>query len=111
MNQSQRERMENEVVFKHRNQKIELLATKVLDEDSRQHMSIGFVCECSNENCQESMSIPLEEFKDARQNSRQFIIKAGHEQPDIEEVVSHDGYDVVEKFEQPPATDGKLNRT
>ncbi len=103
--------MENEVVFKQRNQAIASLATKVLDEDSRLHLSISFICECSDEDCREAIDIPVEEFEEVRHNKRQFIIKVGHQQTDIEEVIKHDGYAVVEKFEDPPPTDGKLNRT
>lgn len=108
---SRRRRAENEVIFRQRNVVVKNLARSVLDKDSRLDLSIKFVCECSDEDCHESIEIPVHEFEQTSHNTRQFIVKAGHQQSDLERVMDYEGYMVVEKFEEPPPTNGQLNRT
>ncbi len=111
MNYSQRRRAENEVVFKQRNDAIKDVAKDVLENDDKVDLSLQLTCECSNEECRDIVELPLREYEKARRSTRDFIIKPGHEHEDIEQVVYRDGYLIVEKFEEPPATDGKLNKT
>ena len=108
--QAQR-RAQNESVFKERNDNVDRLASDVLDKGSKADMLIEFTCECSNENCTEVIGMPLREYERVRQNDRQFLVKPGHQQTDIEKVVEYSGYLVVEKHFDPPPSDGKLNST
>ena len=108
---SQKRRAENEVIFKQRNEEVVHLAKQVLDQASRINLTLNFYCECSDENCRTEIPISLEEFDHLHNNERQFLVQAGHEQTDIETVTKRRGYYVVEKFHNPPATDGKLNKT
>jgi hypothetical protein len=110
-NRSQERRAENEVAFKQRNEKVKDLAKALLDRDSQENLTLNFYCECSDETCKDEIAIPLEEFEHMRENHRQFLVKAGHEQADIETIAKRREYFVVEKFNMPPPTDGKLNRT
>ena len=98
-------------MFKQRNLVLKDLAKSVLDKDSRLDLAIKFICECSNEHCHEIIEMPIAEFERVRGNTRQFIVKAGHQQEDIESAIQFHGYLLVEKFEEPPPTDGTLNRT
>jgi hypothetical protein len=72
---------------------------------------LQFTCECSNEDCREAINLTVPQYESARSTSKQFIIKAGHEQTDLESIVKYDGYLIVQKFEEPPKTDGVLNDT
>lgn len=114
MNNQQRRRAENEVVFRQRNDAVKNLAKEVLAH-SKVELSLSFVCECSDENCEEKILLTVNEYESIRHTDRDFIIKPGHEQKDIEAVVWHDNHPeefrVVKKFVQPPSTDGQLNRT
>ncbi len=109
MNFNQKRRAENEVVFRQRNEAIKKLAKDVLITVYKADLPLQFICECSSEDCHEAIEMSAKEYEEARKNNRQFVIKPGHEHLDIEQVVHHDDYTVVEKFEQPPPTDGKLN--
>jgi hypothetical protein len=110
MTQHEKRRAENEVVFKERNDAVKNLA-KVVLAATRDDFKLKFCCECANEDCREMIEMKVGDYERVRGSSREFIIKPGHEQPDIERVVRHHGYNVVEKFEQPPPTNGKLNQT
>jgi hypothetical protein len=83
----------NEAVFREVNEQIEALEEQfsVTDEDP------VFICECSDENCTERISLPLDAYESLRGNPRHFVILPGHE-TEIEEVVErHATYFVVEK--------------
>ncbi len=111
MNNSQRRRVENEVIFRERNDAIKEMAKELLANDNKTDMRLQFVCECADENCRETIELSISEYEAARGNDQEFIIKPGHEQSDVEKVVKRDGHFVVEKFFTPPPTDGHLNQT
>ena len=111
MNHSQKQRAENEVVFKQRNDTVKAIAKDFQHNGLDANVILNFTCECSNENCRETVGLTVDQYETARGTGRHFIIMPGHEQTDIEKVVKHEGYSVVKKFEQPPPTDGKLNKT
>lgn len=57
-----------------------------------------FVCECADDACTEQIVVPAEVYIQVRSNSRQFLIRPGHEHAEIERVVAAtDEYAVVEK--------------
>jgi hypothetical protein len=59
----------------------------------------GFVCECSDPNCTHRVSASLREYEEVRVEPTTFLVAPGHEQDDIELVVSDRGrFRVVEKI-------------
>jgi inactivated superfamily I helicase len=57
-----------------------------------------FVCECASLACTERITIGLDEYAWVRSEPKRFMLVAGHEQADIEQIVTRrDGYVVVEK--------------
>ena len=58
-----------------------------------------FLCECSNPACAAALEITPEEYEQVRADSTRFVVLTGHQQPDVERVVTgNDRYLVVEKF-------------
>jgi hypothetical protein len=111
MTRSQRQRAENEVVFRQHNNAVRDVAKAVLVNDNAVDVSLEFICECSNENCRDTVRVPISEYEKIRSNNREFVIAPGHEHTDIEKVIHGDGYVVVEKFEEPPHTADRLHKT
>ena len=93
-------RVENEYLFKSMNMHYEDALAGHMDDDMRRRQPLDFFCECSDPDCFEKIRISIEQFKDIHNRSEQFVVVDGHEQTDIEEVVSRDlGYIVVEKHD------------
>jgi hypothetical protein len=56
------------------------------------------VCECGNTSCTDRIELTRDEYEAVRSESTRFVIKPGHEIPDVETTVgSHDNYVVVMK--------------
>jgi hypothetical protein len=112
MTRSQKNRAENELIFKKRNDSIKNRVKELQSSYAETaDIPLQFMCECANEDCTEPITMTVAEYEVARLNNREFIIKPGHEQTDIEKVVHHDGFVIVEKFEVPHLSDGTLNKT
>ena len=80
----------NEALFREFNERVERLA----DESRR----IDFVCECGDLECLERMSLTHTSYEQVRSDPRRFVVAPGHENVEIERVVSRlEGYVVVEK--------------
>ena len=80
----------NQTLFREVNERIETTAGD--------HEIVEFVCECSNTECIESVELTLAAYERVRSNSTWFVIKADHDIPQIERIISRDdGYLVVEK--------------
>jgi hypothetical protein len=59
-----------------------------------------FVCECSDPNCTHRVSASLDEYEDVRAEPTTFLVAPGHEQNDIERMVSDRGrFRIVEKIQ------------
>ncbi len=57
-----------------------------------------FLCECANAECTEHLAVGPDVYTRVREQSRQFMVIPGHEDPRLEKVVeTHDDYLVVEK--------------
>jgi hypothetical protein len=71
--------------------------------ESAEHFDAGgseFICECSDPNCTHRVPASLAEYDKVRAEPTTFIVVPGHEQDDIERVVSDRGrFRVVEKFQ------------
>lgn len=90
----------NEAVFRRVNEEIEALAQRFQLTD---HV-LDLICECGDARCADRIQVPRHEYVELRADSRTFAVVAGHEAPDVEEVVRrHRGYDVVRKKEGGPA--------
>jgi hypothetical protein len=64
-----------------------------------------FVCECSNPLCAESIELNAAVLARVHENRGHFVVKQGHEVPDVEQVVAEfDDLLVVRKYA--PVTDG-----
>jgi hypothetical protein len=59
-----------------------------------------FVCECSDPHCTHRVAASLAEYEEVREDSTTFLVTPGHEQGDIERVVSDRGrFRIVEKIQ------------
>jgi hypothetical protein len=59
-----------------------------------------FVCECSDPDCTHRVSASLAEYEQVREEPTTFLVLPGHEEDDIERVVSDRGrFRVVEKIQ------------
>jgi putative heme degradation protein len=93
--------VENELLFRSLNERIEQLT------ESWQNATMAAVCECGDAECFAPIDLPLAEYERIlrdRSSGRRFIVKPGHEIPDVEMLVErHVDYFVVEK--PPEATE------
>src|SRR5262245_29979829 len=89
---------QNEALYRQVNERIEDLNETFTTITG----DFAIICECGNLNCMEQIRVPRELYERTRTNPTHFIVKAGHEQRDIEAIVeSEGGYSVVEKHEPP----------
>jgi hypothetical protein len=59
-----------------------------------------FVCECADASCTHRVTASLAEYEDVRAQPTTFLVAPGHEQTDIEQVVSdRGGYRIVDKVQ------------
>ena len=57
-----------------------------------------FVCECATRDCFERLLLTLREYEAVRADGTHFLVKSGHEDIEVEQVVAvHEQYVVVEK--------------
>ena len=55
-------------------------------------------CECGDLGCAERITVPMTEYERVRSDSKQFLLKLGHEDPAVERVIEHhDSFVIVEK--------------
>ena len=93
MNEHER-RATTEALFRDVNERIAESAER-FDADGS-----DFVCECSDPHCTHRVSASLAEYEEVRDEPTTFLVLPGHEQHDIERVVSDRGrFRVVEKFQ------------
>jgi hypothetical protein len=91
----------NEAVFRLVNEQIDQLNDRF---HSVAADVLQLVCECGSLECVEQLTVPLRAYEDARADPTLFIIKPGHEIPDVEDVVGRaDEYFVVRKHPGDPA--------
>jgi hypothetical protein len=86
----------NEAVFRVANERM-----AEWEERHDERASELYYCECSNPDCTEQVRLSKAEYESVRSDPCHFLLIAGHQIPDIEEVVErHDGWYVVEKGEE-----------
>lgn len=82
----------NEALFKEVNRNI--LKTSAEGRYEEAH----FICECGELTCEAKISLPVETYREIRQNKRQFFVKPGHEIPKAEVVLErYPNYCLIEK--------------
>lgn len=95
---SELRRTENEFILQTRN---ELVANKVKDiapGDIGESIELKFLCECSDLNCGEHITLRIDEYQSVTRLVGQFIVFPLHERKDIEAVVATDPrFNVVQK--------------
>jgi hypothetical protein len=58
----------------------------------------GFVCECGDMDCAAILRVDVQDYERVRSDPRRFLVKPGHEIPDLEDIVEQaDGFVVVRK--------------
>lgn len=99
----------NEIIFRKANEKLQKATEKFLNYKELEEMPLQFFCECSDENCREHVELTHTQYKQLHYNRKQFVIKLGHEAPEVERVIKRGpNYSVVEKFTLPPTTASEL---
>ena len=111
MNREERIGM-NEAVFRDVNERIQGVATTF----NLTTEPLDMICECGDAGCVQRISLTRGEYEEIRSDATHFAVAAGHQAPDVEEVVDRrGGYDIVRKHrgvpekiaqETDPRTDG-----
>jgi hypothetical protein len=88
-------RGENESAFRALNERLE---ERVLERKGDSQTETLIICECSQEECTERISLSVGEYELVRSRSRMFIVLRGHSDRRIERVVIRNGaHEIVEK--------------
>jgi hypothetical protein len=99
MNADQSRRARNEALFREVNERIEELEAGLTGYGEDDSLLVGFVCECSREDCGETIEVTRAHYNAVRNESTRFLVLPGHETPDLERVVDrHPHFLVVEKL-------------
>jgi len=99
MAQSREERLaRNEASFRSLN---DSLGAHVHERLSGSGSKPGFVCECGNADCDDVIQVKLSAYEEVRRDPCLFLLRPGHELPDVEDVVErNDLYVVVRKHDE-----------
>lgn len=118
---SERRLVENEVVFRELNRRLQVgidAVNKVALEEGEQPVYVDgdeafyFYCECSDENCKQRLRISLNEYNKIHQDSKSFIVARNHEVMSLEDVIFvGTDYSVVRKHLEPPRKPVGLHTT
>lgn len=88
----QRERAaRNQALFRQVNNRIEELVQRFQLEAE----GFSCVCECADVECAERIEVPHDEYERIRRRPTEFIVKPGHELPEVEEVVHRESRWVI----------------
>ena len=85
----------NEAFFRAVNEGIAEASERFESEDAE------FLCECGDARCTHRLEVPLEEYEVVREHPARFLVRNGHVEPEIENVVRRRRrYTVVEKVDR-----------
>jgi hypothetical protein len=60
-----------------------------------------FLCECGDAHCTHRIEVSLDEYENVRSHPRRFLVKRGHDLPEVEDVVQQRRrYAIVEKVDR-----------
>jgi hypothetical protein len=79
----------NEAAFRAANEQID-----ALNEAGAKLPTMPIVCECGSDDCMDVLTVDVRKYEEVRGQPDRFLVKAGHEIPDVESVVERLG-DVV----------------
>ena len=66
-----------------------------------ENQPVAFRCECARLGCNSLVELTPREYESVRVNARRFVMIAGHELPEVEDVIGRrNGYFVVEKRDE-----------
>lgn len=83
-----------ETLFREVNENIANLTGLISETDHQL-----FICECSNTACAESLELTAAEYEAVRAHPTRFVVKPGHQLPQVERVIEGNGrFLVVEKI-------------
>jgi hypothetical protein len=90
----------NEALFREVNERV-----RGINEDFGGRLEEAeFVCECGDPSCTDRVRIKLDDYEELRSEPTHFAVRAGHEIPDVEDVIQRcEGYVVVAKKPGDPA--------
>jgi hypothetical protein len=122
---SERRLAENEVVFREANEQVQEGMTRLRksakaggfddlyqNKSGEQETPLHFYCECADEKCRQRIIMTPSKFKELHSSSTRFVIKPGHQVPEVERVILEDKqFMVVDKMVTPPRHGDKLNPT
>ena len=84
----------NEAAFREVNERVEDMTQTFTSVTS----SFDIFCECGDLSCTERITVPLAVYERVRGDSTHFLLKAGHEDPTVEDVIeTHEVFVIVEK--------------
>jgi hypothetical protein len=90
----ERRAAQNQMLFRSVNGRIKELGEKVLHAVSQ----VDFACECNDAECHDAIAMTIEEFAAIDAKTNRFIVRPGHEDLDVEDVVdTRDSYLIVAK--------------
>lgn len=82
----------NQILFREVNERLR-------ETVSASEESVEFLCECSNEDCIETVELGLADYERIRSNSNLFVVVLGHELPEVERIVDQgEGFLLVQKI-------------
>jgi hypothetical protein len=88
----------NQSIFREVNERVVALEQGGLQELDGDGSLVHAICECANAGCHEPIVMDIVGYTAVRSSPLLFVVKPGHEWPDVEHVVAErDGYVVVEK--------------
>jgi hypothetical protein len=84
----------NQEAFRSANERLgDLVAHRVGNEQT-----IPFLCECPDDECMDTVFVPLREYEDVHSHPQHFLVVSGHPTAASERIVEdRDGYWIVEK--------------
>lgn len=95
---SERRLTENEALLRSRNEKAKNMIGHLISKDEK----IEFYCECSDLECRERIVLSGKTYEELHEEKRDFIIRKGHDDSNIEDVIGENGsFCVVRKHLEP----------
>lgn len=95
MRENERRKAFNEAVFREVNERIETLQSAFAVAE---RVPLNLVCECDRLDCADQISVHLETYERVRSESALFLVRPGHEDNSVEDVVDSGGdYLIVRK--------------
>jgi hypothetical protein len=81
---------QNEALFREVNERVRDVTNEFGELNDAE-----FVCECGDRGCIERVRLRLDEYEAVRKSPTYFLVKRGHEIPDVETVIEDHGAFVV----------------